>query len=124
MVIPRHSTRGRGDYRKLMCELGVLVGARRVLDREIGWLDGEEEAQGGPKKEEKEKEKEENGKQAAASDAEGSLERRLAAIKLRQELSCLVVTMNGTPTSDVTLIITISDTLFTSALVQFPPHSD
>ena len=71
-----------------MCELGVLVGARRVLDREIGWLDGEEEAQGGQKKEEeKEKENEENGKQAAAPAAEGSLERRLAVIKLRQ-LSC------------------------------------
>ena len=70
-----------------MCELGELVGARRVLEREIGWLDGkEEEAQGGQKKIEIEieKEKEENIKQAAAPAAEGSLERRLAAIKLRQ----------------------------------------
>jgi hypothetical protein len=72
-----------------MCELGELVGARRVLEREIGWLDGKEEAHGGQEEKEKEKGKE-IGNQAAAPAAEGSLERRLAAIKLRQALLSLL----------------------------------
>ena len=38
----------------MMCELGEMVGARSVLEREIGWLDGKEEAQGGQNKTEKE----------------------------------------------------------------------